>query len=122
MQRVCCDVLKSQLSEMRFLHGRCAPRFGSSPTTCQETVVSIRHIVIASLLPLVSVAALAADPAASAPALVAAPHASPTPTEHPLGDHPAVVVQRLHAQQGIDYASTFYPHPAWLYLRTEPQR
>jgi hypothetical protein len=88
--------------------------------------VSIRHTVIASLLSLVSVAALAADPAASAAASGAAsapaPHASPAPTDHPLGDHPAVIVQRLHAQQGIDYASTFYPHPAWLYLRTEPQR
>lgn len=48
--------------------------------------------------------------------------AEPTQTDHPLGDHPAVVVQRLHAQQGIDYASTFYPHPAWLFLRTEAQR
>lgn len=33
-----------------------------------------------------------------------------------LGDHPAVVVQRLYKQQGYDYASKFYPHPAWLYL------
>jgi hypothetical protein len=36
--------------------------------------------------------------------------------ERRLGDHPAVVVQRLHKQQGYDYASKFYPHPAWLYL------
>lgn len=36
-----------------------------------------------------------------------------------LGDHPAVVVQRLHATQGYDYASKFYPHPAWLYLQSE---
>ena len=35
------------------------------------------------------------------------------------GDHPAVVVQRLQAQQGYDYASKFYPHPAWLYLQAE---
>ena len=88
--------------------------------------MSIRHTVIVSLLSLVSAAALAADPAASAPpsgaAPVAAPHASAAQTDHPLGDHPAVVVQRLHAQQGIDYAGTFYPHPAWLYLRAEPQR
>jgi hypothetical protein len=34
------------------------------------------------------------------------------------GDHPAIVVQRLQAQQGYDYASKFYPHPAWLYLRS----
>lgn len=39
-----------------------------------------------------------------------------------LGDHPAVVVQRLHAKQGYDYESKFYPHPAWLYLATEPSR
>ena len=84
--------------------------------------MSIRHTVIVSLVSLVSVAALAADPAASASAPVPVTHASPAPTDHPLGDHPAVIVQRLHAQQGIDYASTFYPHPAWLYLRTEPQR
>ena len=33
-----------------------------------------------------------------------------------LGEHPAVVAKRLHAAQGYDYASKFYPHPAWLYL------
>jgi hypothetical protein len=37
-------------------------------------------------------------------------------TDRRPGDHPAVIVQRLHAQQGYDYASRFYPHPAWLYL------
>jgi hypothetical protein len=31
-----------------------------------------------------------------------------------------VVVQRLQARQGYDYASKFYPHPAWLYLRLLP--
>jgi len=36
-----------------------------------------------------------------------------------LGDHPAVVVQRLHATSGYDYASKFYPHPAWLHLLAE---
>lgn len=40
-------------------------------------------------------------------------------SEHRLGDHPAIVVQRLHAQAGYDYASKFYPHPAWLYLLPE---
>jgi hypothetical protein len=35
------------------------------------------------------------------------------------GDHPAVIVQRLQAQQGYDYASKFYPHPAWLYLQAQ---
>jgi hypothetical protein len=43
-------------------------------------------------------------------------------TEHPRGDHPAVIVKRLHAQQGYDYLSTFYPHPAWLYLSAEAPR
>jgi hypothetical protein len=33
-----------------------------------------------------------------------------------LGEHPAVVAKRLHAQATYDYASKFYPHPAWLYL------
>ena len=47
-------------------------------------------------------------------------HAEPAQADHRLGDHPAVVVQRLHAQQqGPDYAATFYPHPAWLYLRLD---
>ena len=39
---------------------------------------------------------------------------------HKLGDHPAVVVQRLNKAAGYDYASKFYPHPAWLYLYAEP--
>jgi hypothetical protein len=44
------------------------------------------------------------------------------PSDHRLGDHPAIVVQRLYAQQGYDYASKFYPHPAWLYLLAEAPR
>lgn len=39
--------------------------------------------------------------------------------EHRLGDHPAVIVKRLYAQQGYDYASKFYRHPAGLYLYAE---
>jgi len=39
-----------------------------------------------------------------------------------LGDHPAVSVQRVHAKQGYDYASKFYPHPAWLWLHAEAPR
>jgi hypothetical protein len=35
----------------------------------------------------------------------------------PLGEHPAIVARRVIAAQGYDYASKFYPHPAWLYLR-----
>jgi hypothetical protein len=46
----------------------------------------------------------------------------PQQTDRRPGDHPAVIVQRLHAQQGYDYASKFYPHPAWLYLRAEAPR
>src|SRR5262245_65818974 len=40
----------------------------------------------------------------------------------PLGEHPAVIVQRLYAKQGYDYASKFYPHPAWLWLYAEAPR
>lgn len=40
-------------------------------------------------------------------------------TEHPLGDHPAVIVKRMQAKQGYDYQAQFYPHPAWLYLQAE---
>lgn len=32
-------------------------------------------------------------------------------TAQKLGDHPAIVVQRLQAHAGYDYE--FYPHPAW---------
>ena len=41
---------------------------------------------------------------------------------HHLGDHPAVVVQRLYKAAGYDYASKFYPHPAGLRLYAEPPR
>lgn len=47
---------------------------------------------------------------------------SAEPSGTRLGDHPAIVVQRLHAQQGYDYVSKFYPHPAWLYLLAEAPR
>jgi hypothetical protein len=66
-------------------------------------------------------AALAACALASsfASLSVAAP---PEPGAHKLGDHPAVVVQRLQRQAGYDYASKFYPHPAGLRLYTaQPQ-
>ena len=43
-------------------------------------------------------------------------------TAEPLGAHPALVAQRLHAAQGYDYASKFYPHPAWLHLLAEAPR
>jgi hypothetical protein len=41
---------------------------------------------------------------------------------HRLGDHPAIVVQRLYKAAGYDYASKFYPHPAGLRLYAEPPR
>jgi hypothetical protein len=41
---------------------------------------------------------------------------------HPLGEHPAVIVQRRYAKRGYDYASKFYPHPAWLWLYSEAPR
>lgn len=56
---------------------------------------------------LITVAALAATMPA---------HAEGKPATHRLGDHPAVVVQRLQRTAGYDYASKFYPHPAHLYL------
>ena len=58
-----------------------------------------------------TVAAVAAL-AAALPALAQSTTARP-------GDHPAIVTQRLYAKQGYDYASKFYPHPAWLYLYAE---
>jgi hypothetical protein len=39
---------------------------------------------------------------------------------HRMGDHPAVVVQRLYRSAGYDYASKFYPHPAGLRLYGAP--
>jgi hypothetical protein len=56
-----------------------------------------------------------------AAALLLAPsaRAGGNPT-HDLGDHPAVVVQRLYKAAGYDYASKFYPHPAGLRLYAEP--
>ena len=43
-------------------------------------------------------------------------HADGKPAAHRLGEHPAVVVQRLQRTAGYDFASKFYPHPAHLYL------
>ena len=39
--------------------------------------------------------------------------------EHKLGEHPDSNDARVYAAQGYDYASKFFPHPAWLYLRPE---
>jgi len=50
----------------------------------------------------------------------AAPARGDENRDHVLGDHPAIVVQRLYKAAGYDYASKFYPHPAWLHLYAEP--
>ncbi len=50
----------------------------------------------------------------AATSAVAGERAAQTP--HRLGDHPAVVVQRLARVAPYDYAAKFYPHPAWLWL------
>jgi hypothetical protein len=55
---------------------------------------------------------------AAAPAVSAAP-ATPDAPAAELGDHPAIAARRVIAAQGYDYASKFYPHPAWLYLSAE---
>lgn len=62
------------------------------------------------------------SPAATLLAVALCAPAAAQQTDRRLGDHPAVVVQRLHAQQVYDYASKFYPHPAWLYLQAEAPR
>jgi len=57
----------------------------------------------------------------AAPVLsIAADARLPTDPPRTLGEHPAIVVQRLQSAAGYDYASKFYPHPAWLYLRATP--
>jgi len=54
--------------------------------------------------------------------LSVAPAARADDEPHRLGDHPAIVVQRLYKSAGYDYASKFYPHPAWLRLYAEQPR
>ena len=49
--------------------------------------------------------------ALSAPAIAQQP-------AHQLGEHPAVLAKRAYEKQGYDYATKFYPHPAWLYLES----
>jgi hypothetical protein len=53
-------------------------------------------------------------------ALLGVPGARADEDTHASGDHPALVVQRLHRTAGYDYASKFYPHPAWLRLYLSP--
>jgi hypothetical protein len=53
--------------------------------------------------------------------VLATPAIAQQPTSsHRLGEHPAVIVKRNADKQGYDYASKFYPHPAWLYLHSDP--
>ncbi len=54
--------------------------------------------------------------AIAAPAAFAQPTSPSAPPTARLGDHPAVVVQRMQRTAGYDYASKFYLHPAHLYL------
>lgn len=64
--------------------------------------------------------------AALAPTVVGALFFAPVVVQagddHRLGDHPAVVVQRLQKTAGYDYASKFYPHPAGLRLYAQQPR
>jgi len=53
-------------------------------------------------------------------ALVLSSAAVAQEADHQLGEHPAVIIKKRYEQgQPYDYASKFYPHPAWLYLRSE---
>jgi hypothetical protein len=55
--------------------------------------------------------------------LLAAPaFAQETAPAHRNGEHPAVIVKRNYDKQGYDYASKFYPHPAWLYVINTPKQ
>ena len=45
--------------------------------------------------------------------------AAPAAYADKLGEHPAIIARRVIAAEGYDYASKFYPHPAWLYLSAE---
>lgn len=70
------------------------------------------------MLACLSLAAAAAEAARAIPAAKAAARARAA--DHRLGEHPAVIVKRMAAQARYDYASQFYPHPAWLYLLPAP--
>lgn len=48
--------------------------------------------------------------------------AADTDTGSPLGEHPAVLVAKTWGNQGYDYASKMYPHPARLELYAEAPR
>jgi hypothetical protein len=52
-------------------------------------------------------------------ATIASPAAFADPAAAKLGEHPAIAARRVIAAQGYDYASKFYPHPAWMYLSAQ---
>jgi hypothetical protein len=52
--------------------------------------------------------------------LIVATPAFAQETPHRMNEHPAVIIKREAAKQPYDYASKFYPHPAWLYLQSAP--
>jgi hypothetical protein len=60
--------------------------------------------------------------AASAAATAGVVYAADAAPAAKTGEHPAIVARRVIAAQGYDYASKFYPHPAWLYLSAEAPR
>jgi hypothetical protein len=60
--------------------------------------------------------------AASAAASACVVYAADAAPAAKAGDHPAIAARRVIAAQGYDYASKFYPHPAWLYLSAEAPR
>ena len=68
-----------------------------------------------------SIAALLATLAIHTTAIAQQQEQQQQQAEHRLGDHPAVIVKRNSSQRPINYASTFYPHPAWLWLASEPR-
>ena len=67
----------------------------------------MRAILLATGL-IASATLAAADPADPAQA-----------TMRERNPHPALATHRTDVPEGYDYASKFYPHPAWLYLSAE---
>jgi hypothetical protein len=55
-------------------------------------------------------------------AVVPTGFAQSTGSDARTGEHPSIAARRVIAQQGYDYASKFYPHPAWLHLSAQPPR
>jgi hypothetical protein len=81
-------------------------------STLEKHIMRAITILEAASIPTVLAATLLFAPAAQAD----------DEPSHRLGDHPAVVVQRLYKAAGYDYASKFYPHPAGLRWVAQPPR